>query len=1120
MRKYVSSALIILLTLLLITSINQIPQRLYNTPEGTSGAGIEGIFGLESPEQSAERDVDNITGKIPKPTKLQIAPESIDLRGFPGMEVPDIAIMTVRGASHTSYLRGGVYVTYLNGKWYCLNETSVTGNRGILPRPVVKHAKVFDNITVVLEYPIVKDNILTALYTEEVSAQDELKYYNESHLFGTSGIVWNYSFKTVHYVFPDNVLKEAKTIVSAQYLQTPNMSERVLELASNITAGVEGDYLKAKAIESYLRTHYEYDKKAPPAPEGVDPLEWFLFYSKRGVCIDFNTAFVILARLNGIPARLVTGYLIMETPAEQAVYSEQAHAWAEVPFEGIGWVTFDATALSSRQENPRSQSLPSLNFDILIEPDPVITDVNKSSQVYVTVIPRSLEEVNDFELDFNVEITVDGLYSVSSTIVPNVTTPFHMIGIPEPGTYYPTVKVTISGTESKTIAKTFTVIVRGGNFSLTAEPKNLTLPAGELGRLKIYVTGRGYSERVNLVVEYPGSYKLQKESGIPDFESDLILTAPSKPGEYTIKIIGTSDDAKVILQVPLRVLGRTQTRITEYPTEILRYQPFWVNGTVTDKNGSPVDGPVYMTLNRSKDSPGVVVGRGVSVNGRFSIECFVPADLPLGNYHIVAHFEGNYYYLPSNSDPEVIVRDKTTIQIERTIITKVGKFELGGKLVDSAGNGIPNATIEVSLDEVFRANVTTDSAGVFIAPLLLETLGEHHALILYGGNKYYLGTEVTVNITAIKLNVTVPDRWIIGQNVTINGSILGIDSGSVFLSTPMGRFANVLEGGRFNFTIPVNISPGIYNIFFTYENILLERVSVTIVSPTNLTVEFGEMKEGENATIMVRLVDVFGNPISGRVVTLNFFGNYSARTDINGIALFTIRPSKSGRQKATAVFEGDEFYLPSTVEFEVSEVGKPPYALILVGLLMLPVGVLIYKRREDIKSEIASTIKGLEERRYSQILHPDRTPPVYGEGEKITVTSDIPVELFVDGEPAGRGDKFELVLPKGVHELLAKGEKVRGRLKVWVVNYREEIMRLYDKCFLELARRKGLERKDLAPEELAYRLRDEYDWNDLKTVTYLFEVARYSLYPVGRKEFVEFYRALSRLMGGDYYEED
>ena len=101
-----------------------------------------------------------------------------------------------------------------------------------------------------------------------------------------------------------------------------------------------------------------------------------------------------------------------------------------------------------------------------------------------------------------------------------------------------------------------------------------------------------------------------------------------------------------------------------------------------------------------------------------------------------------------------------------------------------------------------------------------------------------------------------------------------------------------------------------------------------------------------------------------------------------------------------------------------------------------------------------------------------------------------------------------------------RGEKVRGRLKVWVVNYREEIMRLYDKCFLELARRKGLERKDLAPEELAYRLRDEYDWNDLKTVTYLFEVARYSLYPVGRKEFVEFYRALSRLMGGDYYEED
>ncbi|NJE61266.1 transglutaminase domain-containing protein [Thermococcus sp. 21S7] len=1173
MRGYVSALLAMLITLLLIASINQIPTKLYGTPErapagnGSGIASVENLLGVSTPEQSAgksvmkngipdlsrfypwlngssrgpngspsnlSREYTNMTPQFRLPgmssnsTGILTEPEFIDLRrnGFRREDTERI-IMTVRGAAHTAYLRGGVYVTYLNGTWHRLNETPITGNRGVLPLPTVEHANVSDNITVVLASPIVEDNLLTALYTEEVSAPGGLKYYPESHLFGTSGVVWNYSFKTVHYIFPDALLKGAKTTASTRYLQTPNVSERVLELARNITAGIEGDYLKARAIESYLRTHYEFDMNAPPAPEGIDPLEWFLFHSKRGVCIDFNTAFVVLARLNGIPARLVTGYLIKETPAEQAVHPIQAHAWAEVPFEGIGWVTFDATAPAGvgESQKPENQSLPGPDFDILIKPDPVVTEVSRAFQVYVTVIPHGLGKVNGCEPELGVKISMDGLYSVSSTIAPNITKPFRMSGIPEPGTYHPTVKVTLSycGTMGGTKSKTFTVIVRGGKFSLTAEPENLTLATGGLGGVRIYVTGEGYSRRVDLSVEYPGRYRLLKESGIPDFESDLLLMAPSRPGDYTVKITGTSGDTAVVLQVPLHVLGRTRTRITGYPAEILKDQPFWVNGTVTDENGGPVDGPVYVTLNESKDSPGVVVGRGVSINGRFSIECSAPPDLPPGNYQIVAHFGGNDYYLPSNSDPEVIVRDRTAIQVEGQMVTKTGKFELGGKLVDSAGNGVPNATIEVSLDGTFHINITTDSAGVFTAHLLLETPGEHRVLISYGGGRYYLDAEAAVNITAVELNATVPDRWIIGRNITINGSILGVDSGSVSLSTPMGRFTSVLEGGRFNFTIPVNVSPGIYNVFFTYEDVLLESIPVTIASPTNITVEFGEMREGENATIAVRLVDAFSNPVPGRIVTLSLFGNHSARTDMNGTARFTVRPGESGRHRARAVFEGDEFYLPSTAEFEVPVAGRPPYTLILAGLIILPAGVLVYRRMEDIvalKLGIASALRGLEKRRYSPILHPDRRPPVYGEGEKITVTSDVPVELFVDGKPAGTGNKFELVLPRGVHELLAKGEKVKGWLKVWVVDYREEIMRLYDRCFLELARRKGLGGKDLAPEELAHRLRGEYDWNDLKTVTYLFEVARYSLYPVGRREFMEFYRSLSRLVGGDCYGED
>ena len=58
----------------------------------------------------------------------------------------------------------------------------------------------------------------------------------------------------------------------------------------------------------------------------------------------FSSAFVLLARSVGIPARVVSGWSIAATDAPQTVYAIQSHQWAEVPFEGLGWVTFEATA--------------------------------------------------------------------------------------------------------------------------------------------------------------------------------------------------------------------------------------------------------------------------------------------------------------------------------------------------------------------------------------------------------------------------------------------------------------------------------------------------------------------------------------------------------------------------------------------------------------------------------------------------------------------------------------------------------------------------------------------------------------------------------------------------------
>jgi transglutaminase-like putative cysteine protease len=59
--------------------------------------------------------------------------------------------------------------------------------------------------------------------------------------------------------------------------------------------------------------------------------------AKTGVCQDHAHIFISAARLSGLPARYVSGYLLMEGETEQVA----THAWAEAHIPGLGWVGFD-----------------------------------------------------------------------------------------------------------------------------------------------------------------------------------------------------------------------------------------------------------------------------------------------------------------------------------------------------------------------------------------------------------------------------------------------------------------------------------------------------------------------------------------------------------------------------------------------------------------------------------------------------------------------------------------------------------------------------------------------------------------------------------------------------------
>jgi len=81
-----------------------------------------------------------------------------------------------------------------------------------------------------------------------------------------------------------------------------------------------------------------------------DAMDEFMFESRRGFCEHYASAFVIMMRAAGVPARVIGGYQGGEVnPTNKTVIVHQfdAHAWAEVWFEGKGWTRIDPTGAVS-----------------------------------------------------------------------------------------------------------------------------------------------------------------------------------------------------------------------------------------------------------------------------------------------------------------------------------------------------------------------------------------------------------------------------------------------------------------------------------------------------------------------------------------------------------------------------------------------------------------------------------------------------------------------------------------------------------------------------------------------------------------------------------------------------
>jgi transglutaminase-like putative cysteine protease len=137
--------------------------------------------------------------------------------------------------------------------------------------------------------------------------------------------------------------------VTEGYLGLPGtLPDRVARKAREVTRGAgPSPYEKAAAIENYLRT-FPNDYNVPTTPPGRDTVDYFLFDAQRGYFDYHASAMAVMLRTLGIPARVATGYVVdplqREGDSDTFKLTEQnAFAWPEVYFAGIGWVEFSPT---------------------------------------------------------------------------------------------------------------------------------------------------------------------------------------------------------------------------------------------------------------------------------------------------------------------------------------------------------------------------------------------------------------------------------------------------------------------------------------------------------------------------------------------------------------------------------------------------------------------------------------------------------------------------------------------------------------------------------------------------------------------------------------------------------
>lgn len=289
------------------------------------------------------------------PAVFKGSDSTVEVGRGPNTSLSNKRVLYEVGLDHLRYLRAAAYDVY-TGKGWTTNQLHMHSSDAV---SMMLHGPLATSLDAIKdpkrEFTFsVTPSVPT--YTVPTPAQPT-SFENTSYIqLRADGTVQSYG-TTIYDVRGSSVERASLEGITTAYRKaTPDLKEslavdkispRVVTWARRESKAGKTDMDKALLLQQAIAHQCMYNLKAKATPDGADPVENFLFNSKEGYCDLFASSMVSTARSIGIPARYVVGFLPSPENGDGqghfAVVESDYHAWAELFFEGAGWVTFDAT---------------------------------------------------------------------------------------------------------------------------------------------------------------------------------------------------------------------------------------------------------------------------------------------------------------------------------------------------------------------------------------------------------------------------------------------------------------------------------------------------------------------------------------------------------------------------------------------------------------------------------------------------------------------------------------------------------------------------------------------------------------------------------------------------------